>query len=1800
MRQKRSTKLLSLFLSLTLLLSTFTGTMAFAAKDTGASAFAGGAGTVEDPYEITTVAQLRAIRNDLEASYRLGKSLTLPEGNWEPIGKMDAEFKGTFDGANYTISGLTQDDRYADRLGLFGYMRDASVSNLLVEVDFISGHNLVGGIAGYAVGGAILNCGVVGMDEDSYISATNTNLGGLVGEAHRTVIDGCFTSIDVLGDVSCSPVGGLVGAYNGEKTNMEYGTEDAIKNCFTTGNVRSGSSSAGGLVGALNGASMFNCFATGNISTNGSSSQFVGGLVGSMKSDNVGSTGYKHAGTVENCYFAGAVQEGGAGAVAYLFGEGTGAGVNYYNDAIENGFNQVQKCEEPVDLTPKSIEEMQSEAFVEELNDASVDVSWIDWTYNENGFPALFGVGENFESAEPGPELESYSHYSEWKTDGNNDGPVWFYQKRVKADKSWTDFTNWNTSESAWAETTFGSSSDWGKIGQDIMVSLFGANSSYDGVAYAWKAPQAGRIRISFETEITATKPNEAPVQISKGTQSAVEEILRTYTVKNDSPTTTATADLTVAEVAAGDYIRIAQFGNVDNDVKNVRPVISYLADDDATYEQAILGQLCDQAEALLSGDYTAESLAALQDELDAARTVQENGFATAAEYLAAYDALQAAIDALVAISYTKLDQAPMAATVVADSEHTTSSSSGDGPARWAFDGKQDTWWHSHWTLNIQPNHWIAWGLSNDLSESYYVAKVEYQPRTSGGSPNGRFGQYVLEVNNDATSVADTPDSAWTQVANGTWANDAVLKTIVPETPVQANKIRLRSLTTYGDPANSFGSAQEINVYATDEPTPPSVNKDALQELYNIHKDKEQGGYTQSSWQAFVTALEAAGLVLANNDATQQQVDDAKKALEDAVLGLTTPSGETRAYIFHPYLLKNCMNLIVPVGETAVVKWEWVQEQNGYVPTINGSMLRNDLTFDAAAIAPVVAMPVSGDKQVVGGLQKVRAIPDPAEYTLSPTAETPAETDIQTNSKSPDVPFSVQYVDQNGETLGTVQRVAGLYDSEFYVGATLNDIPEYKDQGAKLSGKTYTTINVTRDADGNDIAIPSSVSFTVDVPEQTKEVSIQYTLNNEVVSTATETLYLGDPAKTITAVSPSDAYLLNPAVQTATAEYTLDGKIKINGKIVTGAPVITFTLKRVPPPKAYYDFVVNGEKAFTLGLEEGKTATVQWKKYQPPYIDGKPTPDPYLRLEIRLPSGKSFYPTYLTELDGTKYNGFKHNEIELKAAGFDVTGAYNLPDIVRSVPLDQTITPIALDLAPASGDAVLYPSGSPKALGITIGEVQPEVTVVKVTHPSEKIEKGTTEQFLATVEGTNVTQNVTWSIVGAHQNSKTTIDENGLLTVDENEPYDIFIVRATSVDDPTKYGDAHITMTPAGMPKGSGTEEDPYMITTAKELNAIRNLSSTYSPKYFKIVNDIDLSDYAETWTPIGTERSNRFGGIIDGNNKTIRGLKVDTGDAMYAGLFGFTEGTMIRNLTVEVVSVNGKTYVGGLIGYANETTLIGCGVKAANADSKVVGTGSEIGGLTGVALGTTLKNCYAEIPVQGIAKLGGLVGSYSGNSKTEITNCYATGDVTSTNTNVESHIHTGGLVGNAQKAKINNSFATGTVTATGKRIGGLTGTISGSSGGEKGWLQNSFASGAIHAGEGSTWVGGLTGTLEGGGTAIVNGYYNNAASSGCGLVSPSLSDTSTGKTAEELKSHAFALELNTNASSYSNWAKWGFDSTINNGHPVLCEVGVGEGVDEVTDQPVDKYVHYTVLLSNVGGLLQTSFEVDVKVGDSL
>ena len=163
----------------------------------------------------------------------------------------------------------------------------------------------------------------------------------------------------------------------------------------------------------------------------------------------------------------------------------------------------------------------------------------------------------------------------------------------------------------------------------------------------------------------------------------------------------------------------------------------------------------------------------------------------------------------------------------------------------------------------------------------------------------------------------------------------------------------------------------------------------------------------------------------------------AEKDVKDSTtsfLSKTSTEGETRTYVLHPSGLTKGMSVVVPIGETAVVSWEWDQEENGYIPHINGVKMSDDLTFDAEAIAPIVCNPLSDDgKQVVGGLQKIRSVPD-QEYVLAPTEETTdEELDILVGRHSPDVPYTIQYIDQDGVLVKEVEKVATLFDDEFFV-----------------------------------------------------------------------------------------------------------------------------------------------------------------------------------------------------------------------------------------------------------------------------------------------------------------------------------------------------------------------------------------------------------------------------------------------------------------------------------------------------------------------------------------------------------------------------------------------------------------------------------------------------------------------------------------------------------------------------------------------------------------------------------------------
>ncbi|MCI5923407.1 MAG: hypothetical protein SOR38_03680 [Oscillospiraceae bacterium] len=99
------------------------------------------------------------------------------------------------------------------------------------------------------------------------------------------------------------------------------------------------------------------------------------------------------------------------------------------------------------------------------------------------------------------------------------------------------------------------------------------------------------------------------------------------------------------------------------------------------------------------------------------------------------------------------------------------------------------------------------------------------------------------------------------------------------------------------------------------------------------------------------------------------------------------------------------------------------------------------------------------------------------------------------------------------------------------------------------------------------------------------------------------------------------------------------------------------------------------------------------------------------------------------------------------------------------------------------------------------GNVSEEVYVpnrlaVTVSSEGSTVQAGTTMQFTAVVKNFTESDEVTWSISG-NQSSETTIDENGLLTVAEEESSTYMTVIATSKEDSTCSASKQVTIKPA-------------------------------------------------------------------------------------------------------------------------------------------------------------------------------------------------------------------------------------------------------------------------------------------------------------------------------------------------------------------------------------------------------------------
>jgi len=234
-----------------------------------------------------------------------------------------------------------------------------------------------------------------------------------------------------------------------------------------------------------------------------------------------------------------------------------------------------------------------------------------------------------------------------------------------------------------------------------------------------------------------------------------------------------------------------------------------------------------------------------------------------------------------------------------------------------------------------------------------------------------------------------------------------------------------------------------------------------------------------------------------------------------------------------------------------------------------------------------------------------------------------------------------------------------------------------------------------------------------------------------------------------------------------------------------------------------------------------------------------------------------------------------------------------------------------------------------------------------------------------------------------------------------------------------------------GQGGGLGTAENPYLVFTAGQLDAI-GATPEYLGKHFKLMADIDLKEYGlGEFHVIGASEDAPFRGVFDGNGKTISNLQLAREFGGYLGLFGLVsgEGARIENLTLVnpgVVSEIGR-YAGALAGGLEQGAIVNCHVRGGSVQAF-----SHVGGLVGRNSGGTIAQCTASTLVQGASRVGGLAGQcFFG----VVERCHAKAEVLAP----LSSYWVGGLIGEVREATVSQCRADGSASGD-ACVGGLVG----------------------------------------------------------------------------------------------------------------------------------------------------------------
>ena len=286
-----------------------------------ADGFSGGSGTAEDPYLISTGAQLAYLAREINTvpsnklynkHYSLTCSISLGDLEWDPIGCYLTDrmhfgyskiFEGTFNGNGHSVTNFkitTPRCEYYEYFGLFGRVHSGSILNLSVKnfkIDIQNAGDIhVGGLFAYAEKSSVTNCYALGEVSIESDESFDNSVGMFAGCLVESTVENCRAKGSVISENSTATdgkVGGLIGQVWQSKINASYSSvnidlyESAISNF-----------KVGGFAGSMQEVEIFSCHASGNVVLNGGeqSSFDAGGFVGEL-----------FVGTLDKCYSTGNV-----------------------------------------------------------------------------------------------------------------------------------------------------------------------------------------------------------------------------------------------------------------------------------------------------------------------------------------------------------------------------------------------------------------------------------------------------------------------------------------------------------------------------------------------------------------------------------------------------------------------------------------------------------------------------------------------------------------------------------------------------------------------------------------------------------------------------------------------------------------------------------------------------------------------------------------------------------------------------------------------------------------------------------------------------------------------------------------------------------------------------------------------------------------------------------------------------------------------------------------------------------------------------------------------------------------------------------------------------------------------------------------------------------------------------------------------------------------------------------------------------------------------------------------------------